>query len=1113
MKRVRAAGFSIVVLACLFLSCSDDKTKRDHALFSKVPSSKSGISFVNRLTEDEDFNIIEYLYFFNGGGVSLGDINQDGLVDIYLSGNQVPNKMFLNKGDFRFEDITDKAGLAGAGNWKTGVSMVDINADGYLDLFVCGVGGYKKFDGRNQFFINNGDLTFTDRTKELGLDFQGFSTQAAFFDYDKDGDLDLYLLNHSVHSVRSYGDVSLRFQSDLRSGDKLFRNEMIPKGKFKFAEVTSQAGIFSSQIGYGLGVAISDVNRDGFPDIYVSNDFHENDYLYINQKDGTFKNRIDESMAHTSRFSMGNDVADINNDGRVDIVTLDMLPAEEGVLKTSAGEDPYEIFQFKRSFGYHYQVSRNCLQLNEGNLADGTPLFSDVAPLLGIEATDWSWAPLLADFDLDGLQDLFIANGIVRRPNDLDYINYISSDSAQRFMTDQQMIDRMPSGKVANYIFRNKGGLQFEDKSATWFEPTATWSNGAAYSDLDNDGDLDLVVNNINEEASLFRNETKPDSTFFLSVILKGSDLNKNGIGAKVILYRANQQQYREVAMTRGWQSSVDGRINFGWRGSSNFDSLLVIWPSDKYEVIRQGQGDQTITLDETHALDEWDYLPSKSKTALLAEMDRIDFVHRENDFTPFVSERLVPTAASTQGPCLATGFANADGLLDVFVGGGKGQSSEIFTQEMDGRFTKQYQPALLQDSLSEDTGALFFDANGDGRMDLLVAAGGQEPTSGWKELELRLYLMGVGGKLVDAYNPVSKLAPQVSVLKAGDYDGDGDSDVFVGSRMVAGRYGAKPTSYLLRNSGKGIFEADSIALPSSGMVTDAEWADVNRDGLLDLVVVGEWMALTILIQTPEHTFVDSSQRLGLANTEGWWNCVTAADFDADGDMDFVAGNIGQNGRLRASGDEPIELWVTDIDGNGSTDPILTYYNKHQLHPFVSRDQLTKQVPPLKRKFLRYENFRQVKLDDILPVEKQKGAMHLIAKEFRSVYLENGPTGFIMRALPKEAQFFPVFDFAAEDIDDDGHLDILAIGNLTAIQPEIGRMDAGHGIVLAGSGTGQFTAMEFDKSGFLVRGEGRQLAVVTDSKGVKTVIVSRNKDSVQTFKINARVTAVGKDGR
>ena len=1091
----------------LLLSCGE---KRTATQFYELPPSETNISFNNILQQTDEFNIIEYLYFYNGGGVATGDVNNDGLIDIYFTSNQLSNKLYLNKGNFVFEDITEKAGVEGVGNWKTGVTMADVNGDGFLDIFVCGVGNYKSFEGRNQLFINNGDLTFTDKTEEYGLAFQGFSTQAVFFDYDNDGDLDMYLLNHSVHTARSYGHARLRFQSDRYAGDKLYRNDLIPEGINRFTEVTSQAGIFNSQVAYGLGVGVSDLNKDGFMDIYVSNDFHENDYLYINQGDGTFRQELEKSIPHVSRFSMGNDIADMNNDGWPDIFTLDMLPKEEGIIKTTAGEDSYDIYEFKLRLGYHYQVARNTLQLNLGLEKDGHLLFSDVAPLAGVEASDWSWAPLLADFDNDGNKDVFIANGIFSRPNDLDYINFISSDSAQRYYEYGEFIKNMPSGKVPNVFFRNQGNLRFSDATEKWIGIEPTLSTGAAYADLDNDGDLDLVVNNINQPASVYRNDMAKDSSGFLQFELRGEGANKFGIGAKVVVYAENKQIYHEQILTRGWQSSVSPVVHVGIGGIDITDSVSIIWPDKRFQTLTSVKKDQRIEVFQKDAVRVWNYDENNGRqAAIIQERKNILFEHKENDFNAFNAEKLIPHMLSTQGPKIAVGDINGDKLEDFFIGGASGQSGQVFSQDKSGNFSRTHQPALELDSLYEDIGAAFFDADGNGTLDLIVVSGGQEFSGNHANLLPRLYLNNGKGVFKKSQRNLPDIFVNASCVKPIDIDGDGDIDLFIGGRVVANHYGISPKSYILINNGKGVFSNETARLFGEindeaghlGMVTDALWTDLNQDGKPDLIVVGEWMPITIFIQDTNRTFQNKSHEYGLEKTNGWWNTITANDFDKDGDMDFVVGNLGLNSRLKASVHEPVSMYVGDIDNNGGTDHILTYFNQGKRHPFISRDQLVKQAPAFKRKFLKYSNFRNVTLEDIIPIADSGKYIVNHAYNFASVYLENTGNGkFSFTSLPVEAQMFPIFSFSDGDFNDDGHTDLLAVGNLYAVQPEFGRYDAGYGLMMPGDGKGNFRSLSQQSSGFVVKGEGRDIKSLVNSKGDKIYLVAINNDSLLIFK-------------
>jgi hypothetical protein len=1099
----------LAAFAMYLLSCSGDEGSI--TLFRTIPSSRSGIEFSNNLKENKQFNIIEYLYFYNGGGVAIGDINNDSLPDIYFSSNQQPNKLYLNKGGLKFADITSSAGAAGEGNWKTGVNMADVNGDGWLDIFICGVGNYKGFTGRNQLLINNGDLTFTDRTDEYGLTFQGFSTQTAFFDYDLDGDLDMYLLNHSVHTQRSYGKGSvMRFEHDSLAGDRLYRNELIPSGTPGFTDVTLAAGILNSHLGYGLGIGVSDLNLDGYPDLYVSNDFAESDYLYINNSDGTFHEDIERSVPHTSRFSMGSDIADFNNDGWPDIFTLDMLPREESVIKTSAGEDSYEVWKYKLGYGYHKQVSQNALQLNRGALDSGRVLFSDVAPMAGVEATDWSWAALFFDADGDGRKDLFVANGIVRRPNDLDYINFISNDSLQRAVQDDvsPMISMMPEGKVSNFFFRNSGNLAFEDKTKEWGISRPGYSNGAAYGDLDGDGDPDLVINNINEEASVLENTT---TSKFLKVVLRGDSLsaNRHALGARVTVSQDDLVQVQEVNPARGWCSASDTRLMFGLVDPSQPVRIDVRWPDGRRQAVNSRAGQVVITYNKEVSQVS---VAMSEESALLSQNQAFKHKHNENDFNAFNREALIPHMLTMEGPPLARADVNGDGFTDIFIGGGRGQAGALFLQSTSG-WAAARSKSLTDDALAEDVDAAFFDADGDGDQDLVVVGGGHEEATESVALLPRLYLNDGKGNLTKSSGGMPRIFMNASCVKPMDYDLDGDMDLFVGVSVLPFLYGMSPTSYMLMNNGKGKFlpvsgwlgrsTFDNMTRVKPGMVKDAVWCFINSDALPDLVLVGEWMPITVLIQQSDHSFLNQTPAYNLAQTRGWWNVIESADVDGDGDLDLIAGNLGLNSRLTASPAEPLTMYLGDFDSNGSSDHILVYYNDGKSYPFASRDQVVKQLPHMKKKFLRYSDFRDVNLPDIITPQQLGNSAVMKVDMFESVWIRNDGDSLQVMPLPREAQLFPVHALIATDIDADGLMDVVLGGNFTATQPEFGQYDAGLGLVLMGTETGDFEPLTPAQSGFVVKGEARDIAIVTGPKGKgETIVVSRNNQSVLFFTRN-----------
>ncbi len=1060
--------------------------KGDQApLFECLPASSTGIDFSNNLQETETENIIEYLYYYNGAGVATGDINNDGLADIYFTANQKPNKLYLNKGNLQFEDITGKAGVGGAGSWKTGVTMADVNGDGLLDIYVCQVGQYKTFEGRNQLFINNGDLTFTEKAADYGLDFKGFSTQAAFFDYDRDGDLDMYLLNHSVHGTDIYGRSAIRRRPDPIAGDRLYRNDLSAGGRF--TDVTAQAGIYSSKIGYGLGIAIGDLDDNGWPDIYVSNDFHENDYLYFNNGDGTFSENITGSIGHTSTFSMGSDIADYNNDGLLDLITLDMKPEDEVILKSSVGADPYNIYRFKYEYGYHYQFPRNMLHLNRGKSGATGATFSEIGQLAGVDATDWSWAALFCDLDNDGWKDLFITNGIWRRPNDLDYLRFTSSIEIQRQASNIELAKRMPEGKVANYLFRNNGDLTFSNQSQPWGMYKAGCTTGAAYADLDNDGDLDLVVNNLNATAEVWENKAREQAQahHYLRLQLQQAGPNSQAIGSRVVVYAGGRQMTQELFTTRGFQSAVEPVLTIGLGSAAQVDSAWVRWPDGNWQRLPQLAADRLHLVKKQPAQTVANRpLPQAQSPVFknITAASGLNFEHRENNYNDFDREKLIPHQLSTQGPALAAGDADGDGLQDVYIGGATGQAGVLFLQKNGQTFQRTTQPALEADSAFEDVDAAWLDADGDGDLDLYVVNGGGEGAP----LLHRLYLNNGKGQLEKATGALPEVYANGACTLAADMDGDGDIDLFAGARSIPGSYGLSPNSFYFENQGNGKFADQSARvapfLKQLGMVTGACWLQTSKT----LAIVGEWMPVTLIT-----TSGGAWKKREIPDTEGWWNTVSAADIDNDGDEDLLLGNLGLNAAIKASKAEPLQLYVADYDRNQSSDPLLSYYKQHRQYSYFSKDELFSQLTAVKKKYIDYAPFANQTFDQLFS-EKQLGA----AVRKRAVTLQsalavnNGNNQFELQPLPLAAQAAPVFAFSVADFNADGFVDILAAGNWYEVQPSFGRYDASKGCLLLGDGKGGFKAQPHP----VVEGPVRRLAFL--KTGIVVVAVNNGRGEV-----------------
>lgn len=1066
-------------------------------LFEKLAPSATGVAFSNDLPEAPDFNILNYLYYYNGGGVSVGDVNGDSLPDLYFSSNVNTNRLYLNKGNFRFEDVTEKAGVGGPPGWKTGVTMADVNGDGRLDIYVSAV-SYLTMHGRNMLYINNGDGTFTDRAEQYGLAHVGFSTQAAFFDYDGDGDLDMFLLSHSTHTERAIGSATKRDVRNSRAGGRLYRND----GNH-FTDVSAEAGIFGGIEGFGLGLVVSDLNLDGCPDVYVANDFQEQDFLYYNTCHKTFTESIATATGHTSRFSMGVDAADVNNDGMPDLVVGDMLPEREAILKTSASSETYSLFNLRIRAGYHPQYARNTLQLNRG---DGR--FSEVGFLAGVEATDWTWSLLFADVDNDGLKDLFVTSGIFRRPNDLDYINYLGNAQVQASLANgvtqanMPLLKEMPTVPVENHLYRNDGDLHFTDMAKAWGIAQMGYSNGAAYVDLNNDGALDLVVNNYDAPASIFRNLSHQRSgNAWLTVALQGAGKNTAGIGTKVTITQKGRRQFLEQSPTRGFESSVDQRLHFGLGRDSVIDSLIVIWPDRRFQVLTNVAANRRLTLSQRDASGAWTYARPNAGAALFADAtDSVaaNYVHVEDDFNDMDREPLMPHLLSTEGPALAVADVNGDGLDDIYAGGAKWQPGRLLLQQQNGAFTAASVPALVADSMSEDVDAAFFDANGDGHPDLFVVSAGNEFWGASPQLRNRLYLNDGSGHFTKDESALPAAFENGSCVVPGDFNGDGHPDLFVGSRVVAKQYGLSPKSHLLQNDGTGHFTDVTAslapALDSAGMVTSATWLDYDKDGKLDLIVVGEWTPVRVFHQE-NGRFVDRTREAGLAGSDGWWNTVTAADLNGDGRADLILGNLGLNSYLTASAAEPAQMYVHDFFGNGTLKQIITFYKHGVSYPLANRDDMMKVMPQLKAKYPTYRSFGASQVTAILPADELAKARVLSVHTFASSVAIAGADGhFTLTPLPREAQFSSVYATIARDFDGDGKVDLLLGGNFLGAPPMLGRSDASYGLLLHGAGDGTFTAVDMARSGVVLRGEVRHMQPVKRADGRTTIVVARNND-------------------
>ena len=1098
--QLRHSKVTILIFAVFCVSCkrSKDAAPGD-TLFQLLPSASTGITFSNKVVDDGEFNVFNYRNFYNGGGVAIGDLNNDGKPDIFFTSNQGGNKLYINNGNWKFEDVTDRAGLKGYKRWHTGVTMVDINGDGWLDIYVCNSGGMKDADRANELYINQKDGTFKEEAEKYGLADKGLSTQALFFDFDHDGDLDCFVLNNSYKAIGSFGyNRDQRNVRDPLNGDRLYRND-----NGKFVDISAEAGIYGSEIGFGLGIAAGDLYNSGWDDLYISNDFFEHDYLYKNKHNSKFQEVSDDAIAHMSLSSMGSDMADVNNDGFLDIFTTDMLPENDYRLKTTTKFDEYDVYNAKLKSSFHHQFTTNCLQVNNG---DGT--FSEIAGLAGVNATDWSWGALCFDFNNDGWKDIFVSNGISRDLTNQDFLTYFSSGEVMNQMQHggfkaKQLLDKMPKTPISSYGFVNQKNLRFNNETASLGLSKASFSNGAAYADLDGDGDLDLVVNNENGEAFIYRNMTSERTrAHYLKVNLKGKGMNTFGIGTKVTIYTDGNQQLLEQMPTRGFESSVEPVLNFGTGAYKKVDSLKVIWPDMKMQVLKNINTNQAITLNQHNAKLTFAAVRITAKPYYTNSTTRDikgDIVHKENDYKDFDDQRLIPKMLSTEGPKLAVADVNGDGLEDFFMGGAIGDTAKLFIQQPDGKFIQKKQYAFEQDKNSEDVGALFFDANHDGKMDLVVVSGGNQEKEGTLNVLARLYINDGKGNFKRQFTGWPLVSINASCVRLNK----NNDDLFIGGRSVPGSYGISPSSKLLRNDGRGNFTDVTATLAPDllklGMVTDAQWVDIDGSGKNSLVVVGDWMPVTIL------KYVNGKlKKTGeIANSAGWWNCLAVADLNGDGKMDLIAGNMGLNSKIRADANHPAKLYISDFDKNGQVECVPVYYKTDgKAYPINLHDDLIKQMPYLKKKFLRYDAYAGKGIEDIFAADELQNASVLNVTQTQScVFFNNGKGGFDMKPLPIRAQFAPVFGVLVSDINNDGAPDLFLGGNFYGLKPEIGRYDASYGVTLMGNQKHGFDYLPPAKSGLFVKGEVRDITQINTRNG-KLIIVARNNDALQLFKRN-----------
>lgn len=1092
---IKTLIFSLTAILLLAGCGNEDSGEK---IFATLKHSDTGIEFSNNLTENDSLNYFTYGYIYLGGGVATGDINNDGLVDVYFTGNQVANKLYLNKGNLKFEDITKKAGVGGDSRWYTGVTMADVNGDGFLDIY-CSVGG--KFGPKNnELYINNGNGTFTEKAKEYGIDDIGNSVQGTFFDYDKDGDLDLYVANYPPTKFNSPTSDYLQMMVHVKDHESghLYRND----GNH-FANVTQEAGV--KAYGLSLSATVGDINNDGWPDLYVSNDFNAPDFMYLNNHDGTFKEVVKEATAHNSFYGMGADIADFNNDGNLDIFQVDMDAKDNRRKKANMSSMNPQLFWDIADAGFNYQYMHNCMQLNTGVYENGIPHFGNVSRITGTSSTDWSWGPLFADFDNDGNKDLFVTNGTRKEINNNDFFHGLA---AQKLEPKDQLkkSHEIPSEKIDNFMFQNHGDLNFEQVNKKWGIEYIGFSNGVAYADLDNDGDLDLVVSNIDDYASVFENSSSKLNNY-IKVKFKGNSKNTNGLGNRVYVKTKKGTQLQELTLTRGFQSSVAPELHFGVGKENTIEEVKVVWTNGNVQKISNVKANQTLIFKEQDAKPEV-VVPTVKATLFTTETTVFPaYQHEENKYDDFKDQVLMPHKMSSFGPALAVGDLNKDGLDDYFIGGSAGYGGKVFMQGKNG-FTEKSIPALEEDKASEDAGALIFDADNDGDNDLYVVSGGYEFLMNDPKLQDRLYINNGKGDFTKA--PAGALP---SMLVSGskvypiDYDKDGKQDLLVLGRQVPGQYPSPATTYLLHNistAAQPRFEVSKKApkeFVDLGMATSAVVTDFNNDKSDDIIIVGEWMPIRIF-QNTAAGFKEVTKDLGLNDdTTGWWWSIEQGDFDKDGDMDYIVGNNGLNYKYKATPDETFDIFVKDFDNDKHKDIVLSYYNDGKQYPVRGRGCSSQQIPNIKKKFKDYESFSEATLVDVYTEKSLKEALHYKVKSFASIYLENKNGKFIIHQLPVAAQLTCINQIMVKDYDKDGNLDVVIAGNLYGSEVETPRNDAGHGLFLKGNGKGAFKPVAAPESGFFTPGDVKNMAEI-NVKGKSYLLVTKNNSFLQSVKIN-----------